>query len=600
MSTKGPAKQATSLGCILETFMQTLRQLFDFLSARRRLSNSVKEGYGPPHLSRVGVIVVALVVALICAAFTAWQVYAILKVQHETETKALHERFELMFSSVAEDLKRLAQSPFNECTPAVSQELARNSLRSEYARGFFLERPGSNILCGPLGNTELFLDQIEGVSDIEVQTVRGILMPSPAAATLFSVSALRRLKPSILMKHTGPTGITLWAEIPASGLLAETSASRASSQDQRSAWLLNDPSGRAILRQGPKALEASNTLRFQELVSNHYGYRLATFISIEQFRSRLIERALAWAIVSLLLSLAMIKAINQHFAARMSPERKMKMAIRKRQIEPVIQPIVSLETGECLGGEVLMRWKHPVRGLIPPSEFISLAEENGMIIPMSEMLMRKARDQLAELQDSSMYFSFNITAAQLRDPTFPQKILGIFDGAGLPPKTVVLELTEREAIGEHDGEILARLRDLGFRIAIDDFGTGQSSLSMLQGLQIDRIKIDREFVRTIDESTERRPVLDTIIVLAKELAVPVIAEGIETQAQWDYLANRKVEAAQGYLIAKPMPIADFIKWLVTRDLRVASKPSRPEGRLGSKDRREGARQVQVEALETVE
>lgn len=580
--------------------MQTLRQLLHILSARRQLSNSAKEGYCPPHLSRVGVILVTLSVAVLYAAFTAWQVYAILKVQHETETKALHERIELVFSSVAEDLNRLAQAPSSDCTPAASQVLARHSLRSEYARGFFLESSGSETLCGPLGKTALFLDQIISPSNIEEPSAESTLRPKPVSTTQFSVSGLRRLKPSVLMKHSTPTGVTLWAEIPANGLLAETSASRTSSPDQRSAWSLNDPFDHAILRQGPKRLEASNTLLFQERVSKLYGYRLDTYISMEQFRSRMIERALAWTIVSLLLSLALIKAINQHFGARMSPERKMKIAIRKRQIEPVIQPIVCMSSGECLGGEVLMRWKHPVRGLIPPSEFISLAEENGMIIPMSEMLMRKARDQLAELQDSAMYFSFNITAAQLRDPMFPQKILGIFDGAGLPPKTVVLELTEREAIGEHDGEILGQLRDLGFRIAIDDFGTGQSSLSMLQGLQIDRIKIDREFVRTIDESTERRPVLDTIIMLAKELAVPVIAEGIETQAQWDYLANRKVEAAQGYLIAKPMLIADFIKWLENRDLRIASKPSRTEGRLGSKDRREGARQVQVRTLETAE
>jgi sensor c-di-GMP phosphodiesterase-like protein len=580
--------------------MQTLRQLFDLISARRRLSDSLKDGNGPPQLSRGGAIVVTLAVALICAAFTAWQVYAILKVQHETEAKALQERFELVFSSVAEDLKRLAQSPAIECTPGASQELARQSLRSEFARGFYFAQSGSSILCGPLGKTEPFLDQIESESNTEDFLRQDASVPNKSAEALFRVSGLQRLRPSVLMKHIGPTGANLWAEIPASGLLAETSASRTSSRDQRSAWSLMDPHGNAILRQGPKGLDASYTLRSQESVSNLYGYRFAIFFSVEQFKTRLIERAMAWAIVSLLLSFALIKAINQHFGARMSPERKMKMAIRKRQIEPVIQPIVSLESGECLGGEVLMRWKHPVRGLIPPSEFISLAEQNGMIIPMSEMLMRKARDQLAELQNSSMYFSFNITAAQLRDPMFPHKILGIFDGAGLPPKTVVLELTEREAIGEHDGEILGRLRELGFRIAIDDFGTGQSSLSMLQGLQIDRIKIDREFVRTIDESTERRPVLDTIIVLAKELAVPVIAEGIETQAQWDYLANRKVEAAQGYLIAKPMLIADFIKWLETRDIRIANKPARPEGRLGSKDRRDGTRQVQTKTLETVE
>jgi sensor c-di-GMP phosphodiesterase-like protein len=580
--------------------MQFIRQSLQRLALGRLQRTAVKGTHGAPHLSAIGALIVTCVVAALCAAVAGWQVYALLKFQQDTETKALQERFELVFSSVGEDLKRLAQSAKNDCTPATSQELARYSLRSEFARGFFSELDSKAALCGPLGQTALLTethDSARSPDDTQRQGFSPIIDPNLPS---FKIQGQQSLRPSVLMNYSNPAGVSVWAEIPAGGLLSDTVASRMSVRDQRSTWSLKNLQGQNILRQGTKILNPSSALHYKDWVSDRYGFRLENYISTEQFKARLQERTLAWTLVSLALSLTLIKAINLHFSARMSPERKMKTALRKRQIEPVIQPIVSLESGECLGGEVLMRWKHPVRGLIPPAEFIGLAEENGMIIPMSEMLMRKARDQLADLQNTAMYFSFNVTAAQLRDPSFPQKILDIFDGAGLPPKNVVLELTEREAIGEQDGEILSRLRELGFRIAIDDFGTGQSSLSMLQGLQIDRIKIDREFVRTIDESTERRPVLDTIIVLAKELAVPVIAEGIETWAQWDYLAQRKVEAAQGYLIAKPMPISEFIIWHSQRDLKPIQRPLRVEGRLGSKDRRVDKRHNsnQEEALAT--
>ena len=593
--------------------MTSLRLTLRTLSVRRWLTNAVKSAsgsnagstdgpnYGPPQVSKFGMIAITCWVGCCVAGLGGWQLYAELKQKHELETKALNGRIELIFSSVADDLKRLAQSSWTDCSLNSSQELARLSIRSEFARSFFVGLNSQEGLCGPFGPAEVFANQNSERSEESQPLVSSLVIKQNAKQSLFSVTGLQRLKPSILLQYTGVTGLHFWAEIPASRILADSRTTKAyTSNEQGLHWSLKDHLGATILRQGPRALTASSGLAHREIWAPEFGYRLSSAMTLAQLTSRLADRMLAWAVISAVLSLMLVKAINLHYAGRMSPERKMRNALRKRQIEPVIQPIVSMLTGECLGGEVLMRWKHPVRGLIPPAEFISLAEENGMITPMSEMLMRKARDQLAELKNSSMYFAFNITAAQLRDPLFPKKIQEIFDDTGLAPTSVVLELTEREAIGEHDGEILGRLRALGFRIAIDDFGTGQSSLSMLQGLQIDRIKIDREFVRTIDESTERRPVLDTIIVLAKELAVPVIAEGIETQAQWAYLAKRKVEAAQGYLIAKPMLIKDFTKWLDTRELSFVSEPEKFEGRLGATDRRYGPRPAEQVEMETSE
>jgi EAL domain-containing protein (putative c-di-GMP-specific phosphodiesterase class I) len=586
------------LGCNSNKSMPTIPQLLQSFKANRQLSSAVREGNAPPHLSWLGVGLLGMASALFCAGIGAWQIYKSLGEQHDTESKSLHVRFETVFASIAKDLKLLAETPILDCTPATSQAIALHTLRSEFARSFFIEL-SADTLCSPFGQTDMLSNGLSLESKMGAYSQGESAVQKRPGAAPFTISSLGQLKPSVLLKYQADSGARIWAEIPANRLLSDLSALRPESNGQSTIWSLNDHLSKPILWRGSNRQDTMPFVHFRELVSETHGYRLNTTISLDQFIACLKEWVWLWASLSLLLSALLIRGINQHYAARMSPESKMKIALQKRQIEPVIQPIVSLATGECLGGEVLMRWKHPVRGLIPPAEFISLAEENGMIVPMSEMLMRKARDQLAELKGSTMYFSFNVTAAQLRDPMFPQKILKIFDSTGLPPKSVVIELTEREAIGEQDGEILIRLRALGFRIAIDDFGTGQSSLSMLQALQIDRIKIDREFVRTIDESTERRPVLDTIVMLAKELAVPVIAEGIETQAQWDYLAKRKVEAAQGYLIAKPMLISDFIKWLDTREVKAFIKPVQPEARLGSTDRRELRRTILKDEAETM-
>jgi EAL domain-containing protein (putative c-di-GMP-specific phosphodiesterase class I) len=223
-------------------------------------------------------------------------------------------------------------------------------------------------------------------------------------------------------------------------------------------------------------------------------------------------------------------------------------------------------TGHCVGAEVLMRWKHPVRGLLAPAEFIDYAERSGLIVPMSDLLMRQAHQQLAEIAIAhpSLYFSFNITPAQLRTPNFAQSLLDIFDGSPLGPARVLLELTERDLVDEHVRDELTRLRARGFQIAIDDFGTGQSSLAVLQDLSIDKLKVDRAFVNTISSDAGAQPVLDAIIELAHRLKLAMVAEGIETLQQADYLKAKGVQTLQGYYFAKPLTPLDFATWLNAR------------------------------------
>jgi EAL domain-containing protein (putative c-di-GMP-specific phosphodiesterase class I) len=273
--------------------------------------------------------------------------------------------------------------------------------------------------------------------------------------------------------------------------------------------------------------------------------------------------------------LALVAMVWRRAMLRARLVHRLERALRKRQFVPFVQPIVDLATGRCVGGEALMRWNHPQRGILGPGEFIDEAERTGLIVGMSELTMSLAAHQLAALAQSNpeLYFSFNITPDQLRLPGFARRLAEIFNPDTVPRQQVLLELTERDFVDPVAKGQLIALRADGWRIAIDDFGTGQSSLATIESLPIDRIKIDRAFVSSIDERTLSRPVLDAIINLAHELHVPLIAEGIETRSQWDYLAARNVAYAQGYLMSKPLPVADFIRFATQSDRSVAQAPN---------------------------
>jgi EAL domain-containing protein (putative c-di-GMP-specific phosphodiesterase class I) len=253
---------------------------------------------------------------------------------------------------------------------------------------------------------------------------------------------------------------------------------------------------------------------------------------------------------------------------------KLQRALKKRRFAPVVQPIISSQSGQCIGMEILMRWKHPNRGLVPPAEFIDYAERSGLIVPISELLMRLAQQQLSDIAVANphLYFSFNVTPAQLRLPLFSQTLLEIFDGDPIGPSRVLLELTERDLVDERVRDELVRLRSFGFKVAIDDFGTGHSSLAVLQDLPIDKLKIDRAFVNTISADPLAQPVLDAIIDLAHRLKIEMVAEGIETEQQQLYLTCRGVQALQGFRFARPLTPLDFVTWLTERANKVSVKP----------------------------
>lgn len=281
------------------------------------------------------------------------------------------------------------------------------------------------------------------------------------------------------------------------------------------------------------------------------------------------------------LVLALVAVFWRRVVQRARLYHRIQHGLKKREFEPFVQPILDLKSGRCAGGEILMRWQHPHRGTLPPSEFIEEAERTGLISGMSELVMTRAAYRLAPIarEYGELYFAFNLTPQQLTQPRLPTRLAEIFRADTIPHDRVLLEITEREFVEPAAAESLRALHASGWRVAVDDFGTGHSSLATLEQLAIDRLKIDRAFVSTISEETVNRPVLEAIIQLADRLELPTIAEGIETPAQLEYLAARGVQYGQGYLIGRPMSISAFGEWLARHNAgtptRVASQSSSP-------------------------
>ena len=232
------------------------------------------------------------------------------------------------------------------------------------------------------------------------------------------------------------------------------------------------------------------------------------------------------------------------------------------------QPIVRLGTGEPVGFEALVRWNHPVRGFLPPGQFIDVAEESGLIVPLGSWVLRESIATVARWrQECSLaqrpYMSVNVSARQFQAPNFIDEVMRDLLEFELDPKCLLLEITESLLLRDNERvwtDLLA-LRAAGVRVAIDDFGTGYSSLSYLRQVPIDIVKIDKSFVDTISTSKQQRALVNGIVGLAHDLGLQVVAEGIERTAERDALSDMGCALGQGFLFAKPMSYSDAVSWM---------------------------------------
>lgn len=257
---------------------------------------------------------------------------------------------------------------------------------------------------------------------------------------------------------------------------------------------------------------------------------------------------------------------------RLEIERALRHALHDNEFEMVYQPQVELETGQLVGFEALLRWNSRELGMVPPREFIPIAEDAGMIVPIGHWLLREACFQLAswvDLARRDLKIGVNVSTVQFRQTGFVDTVAAAVRDARIEPHLLEIEITESVLIDELElaVQILRRLDRLGVRTALDDFGTGYSSLAYLQRLPIQTLKIDRSFVSALALSPTGRagpavPIVEAITAMGRKLGKRLVGEGIETQAQARYLAKIGVELAQGYLYARPMSAAAARKVIV--------------------------------------
>ena len=261
-----------------------------------------------------------------------------------------------------------------------------------------------------------------------------------------------------------------------------------------------------------------------------------------------------------------VPEMHEEATARLQLERDLRSAVEQEQFELHYQPQYDADA-HIIGAEVLVRWHHYDRGWISPAEFIPVAEESGLIIPLGIWVLRTACQQIRLLQDQGVRpvrIAVNISPREFRRPDFVERVTGIIESTGASPELLELELTEGLLIVDVEDatfKILA-LQQLGLRFAIDDFGTGYSSLAYLKRLPLDVLKVDQSFVRDIETDPNDTSIVATIIAMATHLGFDVEAEGVETQGQLDFLKSQGCHIFQGYLFSRPIPFAQFIEKLL--------------------------------------
>jgi EAL domain-containing protein (putative c-di-GMP-specific phosphodiesterase class I) len=264
--------------------------------------------------------------------------------------------------------------------------------------------------------------------------------------------------------------------------------------------------------------------------------------------------------------------MDARMKARRDLEMDLRNALNNSEFELHYQPLVNLETNEITSFEALLRWKHPKRGTISPADFIPIAEETGLIIPLGEWVLRTACNETAKWP-KDIKVAVNLSPAQLKSRNLIDIVTSALEEAGLPAKRLQLEITESVLMDNTFGTLatLHKLRELGVQIAMDDFGTGYSSLSYLRSFPFDKIKIDRSFIQDISSAAEPLAIVHAVAGLAKCLNIVSTAEGVETRQQMETLQNVGCTEMQGYYFSKAKPAAEIVEEFLKPGARLALK-----------------------------
>lgn len=253
--------------------------------------------------------------------------------------------------------------------------------------------------------------------------------------------------------------------------------------------------------------------------------------------------------------------IRSRVLRRIAVERELRLALARHQLRVHYQATIDLATGRPCGVEALVRWHHPERGLLLPGEFLPVAEETGLVVPLGSWVLRTALREIRSLQGPgadahALQVSVNLSTRQLDKAFLVEEVAALLRETGIPPSTVTLELTEHALMGDVEGRV-ARLKDLGVRLAVDDFGTGYASLTYLKRFPVDEVKVDRSFVTGLGSDPSDLAITGAVVRLAHDLGMYTTAEGVESTEQLEALRRLGCDRAQGFLLARPLPLEDL-------------------------------------------
>jgi EAL domain-containing protein (putative c-di-GMP-specific phosphodiesterase class I) len=265
---------------------------------------------------------------------------------------------------------------------------------------------------------------------------------------------------------------------------------------------------------------------------------------------------------------------------RLATETALRQALARHELRAYYQPIISRHENRVVGAEALVRWDHPQLGLVPPADFIPVAEQTGLILPIGRWILEEACREAADWTNggepsSHPYVTVNLSVRQFSDPELVDVLIDILERTGLDPAQLGLEITESALMEEIESplETLEALKRVGVRLMLDDFGTGYSSLSYLRSFPIDALKVDRMFVADLDEQTGDAAILEAVVAMADALGIEVVAEGVETKEQLARLALLGYDFAQGYYFAPPGPAEEVRAFFASSPLARASAAS---------------------------
>jgi EAL domain-containing protein (putative c-di-GMP-specific phosphodiesterase class I) len=261
--------------------------------------------------------------------------------------------------------------------------------------------------------------------------------------------------------------------------------------------------------------------------------------------------------------------MNVRAVERQSLEEGLRRALKRQEFVLYYQPKINLRTGAIAGAEALIRWAHPTQGLVSPTQFIPIAEDCGLILPIDNWVLREACEQARAWVDAGlpvMTMAVNVSATELQGENFREGLFAILKETGLDPRSLEVELTESVLMkhAESAASLLQTLRDRGVKVSVDDFGTGYSSLSYLHRFAVDALKIDQSFVSQITSAGDDMGLVTAVISMARSLKLRAIAEGVETSEQLAVLQALDCDEAQGFYFSRPVPAQEFAKLFRTR------------------------------------